>query len=188
MLNKLLIAGLCLMSTMAYAESISSITAANPINFALDYSKKLSTDYSYDYSVKNKDGSINFYISTKLGQVVPLSSTAGKGDNCILQIKDAVGTSELSLSALPSSSVQLTILPLKEKNGMVETLIDLSSTKSINKENAQAINENCSIANTLLTTTNLRWLGDLSFDKEKTIKLSNGDELYITLSHQDTKK
>lgn len=77
---------------------------------------------------------------------------------------------------------------MKNKDGVVQTLIDLNDTKYVNKENPQVINETCSIANTLSTTTSVRWLGDLSFDKEKTIKMSNGDELYITLSQHTTKK
>lgn len=188
MLVKLLLAGLGLASTMAYAESITTTTHINPLTSVLDYTDKVSPDYYYDYSVKNKDGTIKFYVSTQLGETVPFSATSGQDEKCRLQIKNAIGKTELTLAPLPSSGVQVTILPIKEKNGSVETLIDLSSTKYANKENLQVINETCSVANTLSTTTSVRWLGDLSFDQEKIIKLTNGDELSITLSHQSSKK
>jgi hypothetical protein len=73
-------------------------------------------------------------------------------------------------------------LPYKDNNGSVETLIDLNDTKYEKKDNSQKINEGCSISNSISTTTSVRWLGDLAFDKEKTIKLDNGDEIYITIS------
>jgi hypothetical protein len=188
MINKLLLAGLGLVSSMAYAESITTTTQNNPLSSVLDYTDKVSADYYYDYSVKNKNGNINFYVTTKLGEVIPFSATSGVDEACRLQIKNAMGSTEIALGALPSSGVQVTILPVKNKDGVVQTLIDLNDTKYVNKENPQVINETCSIANTLSTTTSVRWLGDLSFDKEKTIKMSNGDELYITLSQHTTKK
>lgn len=182
MIIKLLLASLGLISSMAYAESITTTTQINPLTKVLDYSDKVDSKYAYTYNFRNKNQTINFKMVTSLGQSMLVSSSSPRDEKCKLQIKDSIGTTELSLGSLPDSGVQITLLPYKDNNGSVETLIDLNDTKYEKKENSQKINENCSISNSISTTTSVRWLGDLAFDKEKTIKLDNGDEIYITIS------
>lgn len=188
MINKLLLAGLGLMSSVAYADSISTTTTTTPLTTVLDYTQKVDAKYYYDYSIKNKNKTIVFDISTQLGTVVPVSKTSPADEKCRLQIKDSLSSTEITLGALPTSGVQITLLPVKDNDGKVQTLIDLNDTKYLDKENQQTINQNCLISNSVATTTSVRWLGDLAFDKEKTIKLSNGDELYITVTQRAVKK
>jgi hypothetical protein len=188
MINKLLFTGLFLMSTMTYAETITTNTVNNPLSSLFGYKEKLDDKYYYDYDVKNKSGTIQVYATTRLGLAVPFSTVSIPDALCRLQIEHSLGATEIAPGALPVSGTQVKILPVKDKDGVLETLIELSDTKYVKKENAQAVNEDCSISNTLSTTTSLRWLGDLPFDKEKTIKLSNGDELYITLFRNAPKK
>lgn len=188
MINKLLLAGLCLMSTVAYADSITSTSTSQPLTAVLDYTDKVDATHQYVYDVKNKDGTINFSVTASLGQTVPFSTTLNQDEKCKLQIKNSSSSTTLVLGAISERDLQVTILPFKDKDGVVETLIDLNHTKLVNKENPQVINEECSISNTLANTYTVRWLGDLPLNKEKVIKLTNGDELYIKTIYAKDKK
>lgn len=172
---------------MTYADSISSTATIKTLTPVLDYTDKVDGNY-YEYSVKSKEGSINFHVTAQLGHVVPFGSTSGVHDKCRLQIKDSIGTTELDLGTLPDNGVVVTILPIAEKDGGVQTLIDLKDTQYTSITNSKVVNESCSISNSISITNSVRWLGNLTIGQEKRIILSDGDELYITLFRDASKK
>lgn len=190
MLKKILILGFCVMSTLTYAESNAIVsTSKNPLNQTLDYSNKEDIKYAYEYTIKNKKKDIDIGIITSLG--APLSGSVGNeiNEKCTLNIKSSIGTTKLQLRDLPASGFYFTLLPLKDENGKVETLLDLNITEYANKENkdkvkTKTITDSCIVSNNIASTTSVRWISKLSFDKEETFVLPNGDELYVTLSHK----
>lgn len=188
MLKKILILGFCVMSTLTYANSDTIIPASkNPSEQTLDYSNKENIKYVYEYTIKNKKKDIDIKIITSLG--ASMSGSVGNEikEKCTLNIKSSIGTTELQLRGLPQSGFYFTLLPLKDENGKVETLLDLTTTEYANKEDkvkTKHITDGCIVSSNIATTTSLRSVSDLSFDKEETFILPNGDELYVTLSHK----
>lgn len=182
--KKLLVVALSLIAGAAYAtteasKTVDSIKKEKLFNYTITKKDKTNNPvYSLSLSVKIDGTSI-----TQLGSV-----SATKAENfdipdkgCLIEKKDSLGITKTAFNKTPEPGVQTMLSVVSEKDSQVKTLIQLSDTKYSFKENSTKVSDTCDFSNSLSTTTNVTWLGDIPLNGQQIIPLENSEQIVVTV-------
>lgn len=184
--KKLLVVALSLIAGAAYAtteasKTVDSIKKEKLFNYTITKKDKTNNPvYSLSLSVK-LDGT----STTQLGSVSAAKNenlnTAMKDKGCLIEKKDSLGISQVSFNKTPDQGVQTMLSVVSEKDSQVKTMIQLTDTKYSFKENPTKITDTCDFSNSLSTTTNITWLGDIPLNGQQIIPLENSEQIVVTV-------
>lgn len=134
----------------------------------------------YEYKVKTKSGSLKVDVKSVLNNEAPFGTTYldSNKDCMVLNTKGKTVT----LNTSTKSGVSAVLIPVEVIGSKVKTIIVYEETKYKSKEQKIKVSEKCAIANSVTTTTSVRFVQDLTLGKQATIKLPDNDELYVTVN------
>lgn len=185
--KKLLVVALSLMAGVAFAstetsKNVDTIKKEKLFNYTITKKDK-SNNPVYSLGLSFKFDGTSTTSATKLSSV-----SATKSENfdihdkgCLMEDKDSLGVTQTAFNKTPEPGVQAMLHIVSEKDSQVKTLIQISDTKYSFKENSTKVSDTCDFSNSLSTTTNVTWLGDIPLNGQQIIPLENSEQIVVTV-------
>lgn len=165
MVKSLLTAGILAFSGFTYAADIQNT--------------------EYLLFVKDKHDKIWDYTQLEAGKLSETYVGTMKPDNKISECDSYINPDfpyPVKLYDATNDGTGITLHTISQNKETFHIVLTVTYVEDFNTENSIKLNDKCTIANSVTSSIEINWAGDVSVGRTETIKLPNNNELYLKVS------
>lgn len=144
-------------------------------------------------TIKDKDNTVRIFVDLEIGHMPYGSEFGMRNDNEITDCTLELGApafagkpkeGDWSFKEEVDSYIDYQIIAVSKKDFSYTIVLELKINETLSVAPAIQVASGCWVANDVVTTTTVRWAGDVEFDKPIHVKLPKDNELTLELKKE----